>query len=165
MPKPVRLALISLVAMLAMPTAAVRAATHMPIGFFDDASFRWSPDALTNLAARRGRRRDGHQHDSELGRDRADAARATQRTGTTRVSARRSRRARRERRARGMKVMININGTPKWANGGQTPNHMPKKLTDLTTFAKMLATDTTATTGTATSSCGRCGTSRTCSSS
>jgi hypothetical protein len=40
----------------------------------------------------------------------------------------------------GMRVMINITGTPKWANGNQTPNHMPKKLSDLTTFARMLAT-------------------------
>ena len=44
MPKPVRLALILLVALLALPAAAVRAATHMPIGFYDDASFRWSND-------------------------------------------------------------------------------------------------------------------------
>ena len=34
MPKPVRLVLISLVALLALPVAAVRAATHMPIGFY-----------------------------------------------------------------------------------------------------------------------------------
>ena len=38
-----------------------------------------------------------------------------------------------------MRVMININGTPKWANGGKTPNHMPKRLSDLTTFSRMLA--------------------------
>ena len=35
--------------------------------------------------------------------------------------------------------MINITGTPKWANGGTTQNHMPKKLRDLTTFAQLLA--------------------------
>src|SRR5262249_35002193 len=40
----------------------------------------------------------------------------------------------------GMRVMINITGTPKWANGGKAPNVMPKKLSDLTTFARMLAT-------------------------
>ena len=39
-----------------------------------------------------------------------------------------------------LRVMINVTGTPKWANGDQTPNHMPKKLSDLTTFTKMLAT-------------------------
>ena len=49
MPKPVRLVLVSLVALLALPAAAVRAATHMPIGFFDDASFRWSAERTTNL--------------------------------------------------------------------------------------------------------------------
>ena len=38
-----------------------------------------------------------------------------------------------------MRVMININGTPRWANGGKTPNHMPKRLADLTTFSRMLA--------------------------
>ena len=39
-----------------------------------------------------------------------------------------------------LRVMINITGTPKWANGGKAPNVMPKKLGDLTTFARMLAT-------------------------
>src|SRR5262249_40856737 len=39
----------------------------------------------------------------------------------------------------GMRVMINITGTPKWANGNTTANHMPKKIADFTTFAHMLA--------------------------
>jgi hypothetical protein len=39
-----------------------------------------------------------------------------------------------------MRVMINITSTPKWANGGKTPNTMPKRLGDLTAFARMLAT-------------------------
>jgi hypothetical protein len=40
----------------------------------------------------------------------------------------------------GLRVMIDITGTPKWANGNKTPNVMPKKPSDLTTFARMLAT-------------------------
>jgi hypothetical protein len=36
--------------------------------------------------------------------------------------------------------MINITGTPKWANGNKKPNVMPKKVGDLQTFARMLAT-------------------------
>jgi hypothetical protein len=40
----------------------------------------------------------------------------------------------------GLRVMVTIVGTPKWANGGQTPNHMPKQLSQLTAFAHMLAT-------------------------
>ena len=49
MPRPVRLVLIALVALLALPAAAVRAATHMPVGFYDDASFRWSSARTTNI--------------------------------------------------------------------------------------------------------------------
>ena len=36
--------------------------------------------------------------------------------------------------------MINVTGTPKWANGNKTPNRLPTRLSDLTTFTKMLAT-------------------------
>ncbi len=61
----------------------------------------------------------------------------------------------------GMRVMINITGTPKWANGNTTPNHLPNKLSDLTTFAKMLATRYDGRTGTARWGSTRCGTSRT----
>jgi hypothetical protein len=40
--KPARLALIALTVFLAVPAATVHAAQRMPIGFFDDPSFRWS---------------------------------------------------------------------------------------------------------------------------
>ena len=139
MPKPVRVALIALVALLALPAAAVRAATHMPIGFYDDSSFRWSDDRVTNIedAAATGasvihttaswpqiapKRPARASNGSDPAYRLADldelVANASQ---------------------NGMRVMININGTPKWANGGKTPNHMPTRLSDLTTFAKMLA--------------------------
>jgi hypothetical protein len=39
----------------------------------------------------------------------------------------------------GLRVMIDVTGTPKWANGGQTPNHMPRNLNDFGTFVRMLA--------------------------
>jgi hypothetical protein len=35
--------------------------------------------------------------------------------------------------------MINISGSPKWANGGQTPNHPPKDMSTIQDFAQMLA--------------------------
>src|SRR3954451_24442208 len=35
--------------------------------------------------------------------------------------------------------MLDSTGTPKWANGAQTPNHMPKNLGDFATFVRMLA--------------------------
>jgi hypothetical protein len=139
MPKPVRVVLISLVALLALPAAAVRAATHMPIGFYDDASFRWSAERSTNVAdaaaagasvihttaswpaiapKRPARASNGNDPQYRLGDLDELVANASQ---------------------NGMRVMININGTPRWANGGKTPNHMPKRLSDLRTFSRMLA--------------------------
>jgi hypothetical protein len=35
--------------------------------------------------------------------------------------------------------MINVTGSPKWANGGLSENHMPKNVNDLKTFAQLLA--------------------------
>ena len=137
--KPVRLVLISLVSLLALPAAAARAGAHMPIGFFDDASFRWSSERTTNIAdaaaagasvlrttaswpeiapKRPADASDGNDPQYRLGDLDELVANAA---------------------LNGMRVMININGTPKWANGGKTPNHMPKRLSDLTTFARMLA--------------------------
>src|ERR1700733_8399246 len=139
MPRPVYVALLAVAATLAMSTGAAGAATSMPVGFFDDASFRWSPDALTNL-----------QHAASAGATVINTTASWASIAPTRpgdaadggapayhpadLDARVH-----NANALHMQVLIDINGTPKWANGGQTPNHMPKKLTDLTTFAKMLA--------------------------
>ena len=134
-----RLGLVALVALLTIPTAAVRAATHMPIGFYDDASFRWSPDRSTNLekAAAAG---------ASVIHTTASWAQIAPKRPTQPANG--NDRAYRladldelvaESSKVGLRVMININGTPKWANGGQTPNHMPKRLADLTTFSRMLA--------------------------
>jgi len=49
--KAARFALIALVVAVAIPAATVKAATRMPIGFFDDPSFRWSAERSQNLAA------------------------------------------------------------------------------------------------------------------
>ncbi|HEY3962501.1 MAG TPA: cellulase family glycosylhydrolase [Gaiellaceae bacterium] len=128
-----------LFAAVALPVAA-QAAPRMPIGFYDDASFRWSNDRLTNLAAaatagasvihtnanwatvaptRPANALNGDDPAYQLADlDQLVAASAQN----------------------GMRVMVTIVGTPKWANGGQTANHMPRKLSDLTAFARMLAT-------------------------
>jgi hypothetical protein len=36
-------------------------------------------------------------------------------------------------------VMLTISGTPRWANGGQTPNRMPRNVRDFTNFARAIA--------------------------
>jgi hypothetical protein len=138
--KPARIALIALVALLAAPAATVRAAEKMPIGFFDDPAFRWSPTRAEDL------RQAGVAGASVIhttaswvglaptkpanpanGDDPAyklnDLDELVFQSGLY-----------------GLRVMIDISGTPKWANGGKAPNVMPKRLGDLTAFAKMLAT-------------------------
>jgi len=134
-----RFLLIALVALLAIPAATVSAATRMPIGFFDDPSFRWAPDTSANLAA-------------------AAAAGATIIHTTANWAQIAPTRPQfpsdpddhayqlsdldtlvRESARYGLRVMIDITGTPKWANGGLSQNHMPKHLSDLATFARMLA--------------------------
>ena len=112
----------------------------MPIGFFDDPSFRWSPTRAENLQqasatgasvihttaswpglapTKPGNPADGNDPAYKLG----DLDELVYQSGLY-----------------GLRVMIDINGTPKWANGGKAPNVMPTRLSDLTTFAKMLAT-------------------------
>ena len=38
-----------------------------------------------------------------------------------------------------LRVLLTISGTPRWANGGKSPNHPPTNLNNLTQFAHMLA--------------------------
>jgi hypothetical protein len=139
-PKASRFALIALTALLALPAAAAHAAQRMPIGFFDDPSFRWSPTRADNLRAAA-----------------LDGASVLHTTATWSVIAptRPANAADGDDPAyrladiddlvfqaslNGLRVMVNITGTPKWANGGKAPNVMPKRLSDFTTFARMLAT-------------------------
>jgi hypothetical protein len=134
-----RVALIALIALLAVPAATVRAATQMPVGFFDDPSFRWSQDRAQNLAAAAAAGATVIHTTADWAKlaptkpavagDPNDAA---YKLGDLDELVRESARY-------GLRVMINITGTPKWANGGLSENHMPKKLADLTTFARLLA--------------------------
>ena len=112
----------------------------MPIGFFDDPTFRWSPARAENLQqassdgasvihtnanwptlapTRPADATDGDDPAYKL----ADLDELVFRSGIY-----------------GLRVMIDITGTPKWANGGKAPNVMPKRLSDFTAFARMLAT-------------------------
>ncbi|HEX5450413.1 MAG TPA: cellulase family glycosylhydrolase, partial [Gaiellaceae bacterium] len=139
MPRAARIALICFIALLAIPAATLRAATRMPIGFYDDPSFRWSPDRAQNLAAAAAAgatvihttaswasmapTRPAHP---------ADANDPAYRIGDLDELVRESARY-------GLRVMIDVTGTPKWANGGLGQNHMPKNLNDFATFVHMLA--------------------------
>ena len=99
----------------------------MPIGFFDDPSFRWSPTRAENLRqatvagasvihttaswpgiapTKPGNPANGDDPKYRLG----DLDELVFQAGQY-----------------GLRVMINITGTPKWANGGKAPNVMPKR--------------------------------------
>jgi uncharacterized lipoprotein NlpE involved in copper resistance len=138
--KAVRLVLVALAALLAIPVGTVHAAQRMPIGFFDDPSFRWSPTRAQNLqlAASAGA---SVIHTTATWASLAPTKPADPTNGDDpaykltdlddlvfQAS------------IYNLRVMIDISGTPKWANGGKAPNVMPTNLSDLTTFAKMLAT-------------------------
>jgi len=135
-----RFALLALTAFLLIGAATASAQPRMPIGFFDDPTFRWSADRMDNLqrasaagasiihtTATWSALAPTRPADASNGDDPAyklaDLDELVQRASSY-----------------GMRVMINITGTPTWANGNKKPNVMPKKVGDLQTFARMLAT-------------------------
>jgi Cellulase (glycosyl hydrolase family 5) len=134
-----RFALIAFTALLAIPAVGVQAAPRMPIGFFDDPSFRWSPTRADNLRAaaltgasvihttaswasiaptKPANAANGGDPAYRLG----DLDELVFQAGLY-----------------GLRVMVDVTATPKWANGGKPPNVMPTRLGDLTAFTHMLA--------------------------
>jgi hypothetical protein len=133
-----QLFLFAALAALLVPAAA-SAAPRMYVGFHDDPNFRWENRRTEML-------------------DQARSANATiVRTLVTWANVAPTRPANaanpfdpayrfedidelvRNTQARDMEVLLTIWGTPKWANGGKTPNYMPKRVSDLTAFSKALA--------------------------
>ncbi len=135
-----RFAMVAALMLLAAPAATASAAHQMPVGFFDDVSFRFSPDDQANLAAAATAGASvihTTANWSSIAQTKpANAADgddpAYQLTDLDDLVANASR--------AGLRVMINITGSPKWANGGHTPNYLPKSTSTFTTFARMLAT-------------------------
>ncbi|HXF98407.1 MAG TPA: cellulase family glycosylhydrolase [Gaiellaceae bacterium] len=116
-----------------------RAAERMWVGFHDDPSFRWSPnrERLIESSARQGStlmrllvqwNRTAPRRPAQPANpfdpayvfdDLDEAIRMAQ--------------------LNDMEVMLTISGTPSWANGGRAPNIMPQRLSDLTAFARAIA--------------------------
>jgi hypothetical protein len=138
-PSSVRFVLVVLVVCCVLPVGVAVGAERMPVGFFDDPSFRWSPDQAVNLAAAAAAGATVVHTTANWAliaptrphwaADPDDSAyRLSDLDQLVRESAR-----------YGLRVMVDITGTPGWANGGRSPNHMPTHLSDLATFAYMLA--------------------------
>jgi Cellulase (glycosyl hydrolase family 5) len=129
---------VSALAALCAPVAF--SSERMWVGFHDDPSFRWVPDRESRIEAAAGQgatimrllvqwnavvprrpSRASDPFDRAYNLDDVDeAVRAAQQMD--------------------QEVMLTISGTPSWANGGKRPNIMPRRLSDLTTFARALAT-------------------------
>jgi hypothetical protein len=131
--------LLVVIVLLAVPVAAVKATPRMPVGFFDDPSFRWSSSWVTNL------RKASSAHASII-HVLADWSQIAQQKPQNALNGDDPAydlsdidQVIRTAPKYGLQVLITITGAPKWANGGQTPNHPPKRLSDLTDFAHMLA--------------------------
>lgn len=134
-----RFALIALIVLFVSPTAIATATARMPVGFYDDDSFRWSPDVAQNLLA-------AQKAGASILHVTADwsAIAPTKPADPLNGNDPAYRIADLDQLVRnagryGMQVMINISRTPSWANGGQMPNYPPTNLNDLTQFAQMLA--------------------------
>jgi hypothetical protein len=139
LPRLVRLVLLVCVVLVAIPAAGVNAAPRMAIGFYDDNSFRWAPDTSKNLS-------NAQKANASIIHVTADWSQiAPQRPSSPlngndpayHISDLDALIAQAGRY--GLAVMINISGAPKWANGGQGPNHPPKNVNTMKQFAQMLA--------------------------
>lgn len=136
MPFFIRASLAAMLAAAVLPAAA-SAAPRMWVGFQDDPSFRWIDDRSETL-------------------DRAQQANATVIRTTvywSRIAAKRPQNAAnpfdpaynfrdldemvRGAQQRGIEVFLTIWGTPRWA--GRAQNRLPRRLADLTGFARALA--------------------------
>jgi hypothetical protein len=112
----------------------------MPVGFFDDPSFRWADNTPPNLASAQSAngniihvlvnwasvaptRPTNALNGSDPAYHLSDIDAMVQLAPKY-----------------GLQVLMTIALTPKWANGGKTANYPPKNLNDLTQFSQMLAT-------------------------
>ena len=139
--RPLRLALLALLALLLVPAAAVKAAPKMPIGFYDDPSFRWAPEKVIpqNLQAAKQAHAslihalaDWRQIAPDKPKNPLDGDDPAYNLSDLDALVQTAPRYNQQ-------VFITISGCPGWANGGQANNHPPKNLNDLTQFAHMLA--------------------------
>ncbi|MBV8598356.1 MAG: cellulase family glycosylhydrolase [Actinobacteria bacterium] len=113
---------------------------RMPVGFYDDYSFRWSPNTAQNLLAAQKAGASVIHVTADWSQIAATKP-ANPLNGDDPAYKLSDLDALVDNALRyGLQVMINISECPKWANGGQTPNHPPTSVTTLSQFAQMLST-------------------------
>ena len=133
-----QLLLVAALAALLSPAVA-SSAPRMYVGFHDDVAFRWNANRTEVLDQARGA-------NATIVRTLVDWSK----TAPTRpVNATNSfdpayrfsdvDELVRNAQERGLEVVITIWGTPKWANGGKTPNNVPTRVADLQKFSQAIA--------------------------
>ena len=138
MRRTLRLALV-LAVISAFAAPAALAAERLWIGFHDDPSFRWVDDRASRIESSAGEgatvmRLLVHWNQTApsrpaRGADPFDPAyRFDDLDDAIRIAQRED-----------MEVLLSLVGTPRWANGGKTPNVMPRRLGDFTAFARAIA--------------------------
>jgi Cellulase (glycosyl hydrolase family 5) len=128
-----------LIAISALAAPSAVAADRMWIGFHDDPSFRWAGDRADRIESSASEGASVMRllvHWDQTARiqpslpsdpfdpaynfdDLDDAIRTAQEAD--------------------MEVLLSLVGTPRWANGGKSPNIMPTRLVDFTAFARAIA--------------------------
>jgi Cellulase (glycosyl hydrolase family 5) len=141
--KRVKLLLVAALAFSALAAllspAVASSAPRMYVGFHDDVAFRWNPNRGQVLDQARG----------------ANATIVRTLVDWSKTAPRRPANATnsfdpayrfddvdelvRNAQLRGLEVIITIWGTPRWANGGKTPNVVPRNARDLQNFARAVA--------------------------
>jgi hypothetical protein len=133
-----QLFLVAALAALLSPAVA-SSAPRMYVGFHDDVAFRWNDNRPQVLDQARGA-------NATIVRTLVDWSK----TAPTRPANAASPfdpayrfsdidELVRNAQQRGLEVIITIWGTPKWANGGKTPNVVPRQMRDLQNFSRAVA--------------------------
>ena len=124
---------------VAISSSAATAAPRMPVGFHDDATFRWGAGAATALTSASAANASVIR---TIANWRSIAPREPGRATDSFDPAYRFsslddlvRNAQRN----GLQVMITLWGTPRWANDSQGPNVAPKRSSDLEDFGRAIA--------------------------
>ena len=138
MRRTVRLVLV-LSALAAVLAPAAMAAERMWVGFHDDPSYRWVNDRLVRIERSAS---DGstivrllvqwNLVAPERPATPTDPFNATYRFDDVDEALRAAQQMDQE-------VMLTVSGTPRWANGGQNANRMPRNLRDLTNFTRAIS--------------------------
>ena len=122
------------------PRCPPSAAERMWVGFQDDPSFRWRTDRAAMLDEAVGLERRHRPHDGLL----VDESRRRRPANPSNPFDPAYRwddldELVRSAQFRGLETLLTIWGTPNWANGGKGPNYAPTRLSDMTAFARALA--------------------------